>query len=140
MNKPSSTRGKRPEPPASRYRVQVLDRTIAVLQAVADSETDLPAADIARQLRLHKSTVHRLLVVLESYRLIKKGPEGAYGLGTRLIELGECAIARLKLSEYAEPHLRNLADQTGEGAHVTILNGTELLSIAHVEGRWTCNR
>ena len=136
MNKASSTREQRPEPPASRYRVQVLDRTIAVLQAVADSETDLPAADIARQLRLHKSTVHRLLVVLESYRLIKKGPEGAYGLGTRLIELGECAIARLKLSEYAEPHLRTLADQTGEGAHVTILNGTELLSIAHVEGRW----
>ena len=129
-------REKRLEPPSSRYRVQVLDRTIGVLQAVADSETDLPAADIARQLRLHKSTVHRLLVVLESYRLIKKGPEGAYGLGTRLIELGECAIARLKLSEYAEPHLRALAEQTGEGAHVTILNGTELLSIAHVEGRW----
>jgi DNA-binding IclR family transcriptional regulator len=136
VKKSSSARGKRIEAPASRYRVQVLDRTIAVLQAVADSETDLPAADIARQLRLHKSTVHRLLVVLESYRLIKKGPEGAYGLGTRLIELGECAIARLKLSEYAEPHLRRLADQTGEGAHVTILNGTELLSIAHVEGRW----
>jgi DNA-binding IclR family transcriptional regulator len=130
------TRGARIEPPAARYRVQVLDRTIGVLQAVADSETDLPAADIARQLGLHKSTVHRLLVVLESYRLIKKGPEGAYGLGTRLIELGECAIARLKLSEYAEPHLRTLAEQTGEGAHVTILNGTELLSIAHVEGRW----
>lgn len=107
-----------------------------MLQAVADSETDLPAADIARQLRLHKSTVHRLLVVLESYRLIKKGPEGAYRLGTRLIELGECAIARLKLSEYAEPHLRALAEQTGEGAHVTILNGTELLSIAHAEGQW----
>ena len=136
MNKTSSARKTRPEPPASRYRVQVLDRTIAVLQAVADSDTDLPAADIARQLHLHKSTVHRLLVVLESYRLIKKGPEGAYGLGTRLIELGECAIARLKLAEYAEPHLRTLAEQTGEGAHVTILNGTELLSIAHVEGRW----
>ena len=136
VKKPLLTRGTRVEPPASRYRVQVLDRTIGVLQAVADSETDLPAADIARQLRLHKSTVHRLLVVLESYRLVKKGPEGAYGLGTRLIELGECAIARLKLSEYAEPHLRTLAEQTGEGAHVTILNGTELLSIAHVEGRW----
>src|SRR5688500_4472590 len=136
LMKASSTRKTRSESPASRYRVQVLDRTIAVLQAVADSDTDLPAADIARQLHLHKSTVHRLLVVLESYRLIKKGPEGAYGLGTRLIELGECAIARLKLAEYAEPHLRGLAEQTGEGAHVTILNGTELLSIAHVEGRW----
>ena len=73
--------------PISRYRVQVLDRTIAVLQTVADSDTDLAAAEIARHLRLHKSTVHRLLVVLEHYRLIKKGPEGTYRLGTRLIEL-----------------------------------------------------
>ncbi len=126
-----------PEPAVSRYRVQVLDRTIAVLQSVADSETDLAAAEIARQLRLHKSTVHRLLVVLEHYRLIQKGPDGAYGLGTRLIELGECAIARLKLSEYAQPFLRDLAAQTGEGAHVTILSGLEMLSIAHVEGRWS---
>jgi DNA-binding IclR family transcriptional regulator len=117
--------------------VQVLDRTIAVLQSVADSETDLAAAEIARQLRLHKSTVHRLLVVLEHYRLIKKGPGGAYRLGTRLIELGECAIARLKLSEYAASYLRELSNQTGEGAHVTILSGTEMLSVAHVEGRWS---
>jgi DNA-binding IclR family transcriptional regulator len=117
--------------------VQVLDRTIAVLQAVADSDTDLAAAEIARQLRLHKSTVHRLLVVLEHYRLIKKGPEGTYRLGTRLIELGESAIARLRLSDHAQAFLRELSNQTGEGAHVTILSGSEMLSIAHVEGRWS---
>jgi len=115
----------------------VLDRTIAVLQTVADSETDLAAAEIARHLRLHKSTVHRLLVVLEHYRLIKRSPEGTYRLGTRLIELGESAIARLRLSDHAQAFLRELANQTGEGAHVTILSGTEMLSIAHVEGRWS---
>jgi DNA-binding IclR family transcriptional regulator len=117
--------------------VQVLDRTIAVLQSVADSDTDLAAAEIARQLRLHKSTVHRLLAVLEHYRLIKKGSDGSYRLGTRLIELGESAMARLKLSEHALPFLRDLAKQTGEGGHVTILSGTEMLSIATVEGRWS---
>ena len=115
----------------------MLDRTIAVLQAVAESETDLAAAEIARQLRLHKSTVHRLLVVLEHYRLITKSSEGTYRLGTRLIELGESAIARLRLSDHAHTFLRDLASQTGEGAHVTILSGTEMLSIAHVEGRWS---
>jgi DNA-binding IclR family transcriptional regulator len=130
-------RPKRVETPIARYRVQVLDRTIAVLQAIADSETDLAAAEIARQLRLHKSTVHRLLVVLEHYRLITKGPEGTYALGTRLIEFGESAIARLRLSDHAQPFLRELASQTGEGAHVTILSGAEMLSIAHVEGRWS---
>ena len=140
MRKTVISRGRRrltDNPSVSRYRVQVLDRCIAVLQSVADSEVDLPAADIARALRLHKSTVHRLLAVLESYRLIKKGPGGAYHLGTRLIELGECAMARLKLSEYAAPHLRELANQTGEGAHVTILSGIEMLSVAHIEGRWS---
>lgn len=137
MNKTVITRARRADVPISRYRVQVLDRTIAVLQTVADSETDLAAAEIARQLRLHKSTVHRLLVVLEHYRLIKKGPEGTYRLGTRLIELGESAIARLRLSDHAQLFLRELASQTGEGAHVTILSGTEMLSIAHVEGRWS---
>jgi DNA-binding IclR family transcriptional regulator len=110
---------------------------MAVLQSVADADTDLAAAEIARQLRLHKSTVHRLLAVLEHYRLIKKGPEGTYRLGTRLIELGESAMARLKLSEHAQPFLKDLARQTGEGAHVTILSGAEMLSIAHVEGRWS---
>ncbi len=130
-------KNKKVDLPVSRYRVQVLDRTIAVLQAVADADRDLAAAEIARQLRLHKSTVHRLLVVLEHYRLIKKGPEGTYRLGTRLIELGECAIARLKLSERAESFLREMSNQTGEGAHVTILSGTEMLSVAHVEGRWS---
>jgi DNA-binding IclR family transcriptional regulator len=115
----------------------VLDRTIAVLQAVAESDTDLAAAEIARKLHLHKSTVHRLLVVLEHYRLVKRSPEGTYRLGTRLIELGESAIARLRLSDHAHAFLRDLANATGEGAHVTILSGTEMLSIAHVEGRWS---
>lgn len=117
--------------------MQVLDRAIAVLQAVADSDTDLAAAAAARQLGLHKSTVHRLLVVLEHYRLIKKGPEGGYRLGTRLIELGDSAVTRLNLSDRARPFLRELSKKTGEGAHVTVLSDTDMLSVAHVEGRWT---
>jgi IclR family transcriptional regulator, KDG regulon repressor len=138
MNITATAAGRRPRPRsgASRYKVQVLDRTFAILQAVCDSGTDLAAADIARQLDLHKSTVHRLLVVLEHYHLVKKEPQGGYRLGTRLIELGDSAVARLNLGERAEPFLRNLANATGEGAHVTILSDTEMLSIAHVEGRW----
>jgi IclR family transcriptional regulator, KDG regulon repressor len=47
------------------------------------------------------------------------------------------AIARLRLSDHAQAFLRELASQTGEGAHVTILSGVEMLSIAHVEGSWS---
>jgi DNA-binding IclR family transcriptional regulator len=121
---------------ASPYRVQVLDRSIAVLEIVAGADRDLAPVEIARRLRLHKSTTHRLLAVLERHRLINKGPEGTYGLGTRLIELGDRAVARLNLSDRARPFLRELVDQTGESGHVTILSDTEMLSVAHVEGRF----
>jgi DNA-binding IclR family transcriptional regulator len=121
---------------SSPYKVQVLDRSIAVLEIVAASDKDLAPVEIARQLRLHKSTLHRLLAVLERHRLIRKGSEGTYGLGTRLIELGDRAVTRLNLSERSQPFLRDLVDQTGESAHVTILSDTEMLSVAHGEGRW----
>ena len=38
---------------------------------------------------LHKSTVHRLLMVLEAHRLVEKSPiNGHYRLGLKLFELG----------------------------------------------------
>ena len=116
--------------------MQVLDRAVAVLRSLADADAELTAVEIARAVGLHKSTVHRLLVVLEHHRLVQKG-SGTYRLGTGLLELGEKASARLTLGERAGPCLRDLSAQTGEGAHVTVLSDTEMLSIAHVEGRWS---
>ena len=119
----------------ARYRVQVLDRAVAILRSLADADAELTAVEIARSVGLHKSTVHRLLVVLEHHRLVQKG-SGTYRLGTGLLELGEKASARLTLGGRAGSYLRDLSAHTGEGAHVTVLSDTEMLAIAHVEGRW----
>jgi DNA-binding IclR family transcriptional regulator len=54
-----------------------------------------------------------------------------------VLELGQKASARLTLGERAGPVLLDLSAQTGEGAHVTVLTDTEMLSVAHVEGRWS---
>ena len=113
----------------------MLDRAVAVLRSLADGETESTAGEIARAVGLHKSTVHRLLMVLEHHRLVQKSP-GGYQLGTGLLELGEKASARLTLSERAGPSLRELSAHTGEGAHVTVISDTDMLAIAHVEGRW----
>ena len=113
----------------------MLDRAVAVLRSLADGETESTAGEIARAVGLHKSTVHRLLMVLEHHRLVQKSP-GGYQLGTGLLELGEKASARLRLSERAGPYLRELSAHTGEGAHVTVISDTDMLAIAHVEGRW----
>ena len=66
----------------SPYRVQVLDRALAALAILANSSSDCSLAELCPALKLHKSTVHRLMMVLEQHRLVVKNPEtGRYRLG-----------------------------------------------------------
>jgi IclR family transcriptional regulator, KDG regulon repressor len=132
-------RARKPSPPAasSVYRVQVLDRALAILELLAAADECLGPTELAARLSLHKSTTHRLLAVLERHQFIRKNPDRRYSLGLRLFQLGARPSARMKLRETAEPFLRQLSTETGESAHVCVLEGNELMSIATVEGRWS---
>ena len=121
----------------ARYRVQVLERSFRILDALAGAAKELSPAELALRLRLHKSTIHRLLVVLEGQRFIRRTIDGRYGLGMKLIEMGSRAVEQLDLGEHAVPFLQQLVDETGETAHICVLSGTEMVSIANVAGRWT---
>jgi DNA-binding IclR family transcriptional regulator len=120
-----------------RYRVQVLDRSFHILDALAAAKDEVSPAELASSLHLHKSTVHRLLTVLENQRFIRRTTDGRYGLGAKLIEMGSRAMDQLDLGEHAMPFLRRLVEETDETAHVSILSGTEMISIANVRSRWT---
>lgn len=116
------------------YRVQVLERAIHILQALADDPRELGAAEIAERLSLHKSTIHRLLMVLDQHGLIRRTDAGKYTLGLKLFELGSRAVKGVRLREQAQPYLERLTRQTGETAHICVLDRGEMLSIAHAEG------
>lgn len=116
------------------YRVQVIDRVFQILDLLAENKGELGATELAQQLQLHKSTVHRLLVTLEQHRFLQKNPDNAkYRLGWRLFELGTLAVSRVELHSMAHPHLEALVKQTGETAHLGVVAGGELISIASVE-------
>ena len=119
----------------ARYRVQVLDRSFRILDALSAASHELSPVELAGRLRLHKSTIHRLLVVLEGQRFIRRTADGRYGLGVKLIEMGSRAIEQLDLGAHALPFLQRLVEETGETAHISVLSGTEMVSIANVPGR-----
>jgi len=78
-----------------RYRVQVLDRAVEVIDVLAKAGLELGPSEIANELRLPKSTIHRILTVLERHRLVQKNPaHGKYTLGMKLVELGSRPVAR----------------------------------------------
>src|SRR5262249_13106671 len=78
----------------------------------------------------------RLLEAMREHRLIALDQlSGRYHLGLRLFELGTIAMSRLDLDRLGQPVLENLAEQTGETAHLCILDGSDIVAIAKVESR-----
>jgi len=120
----------------SPYKVQVLDRALAALAILAKSSSDCSLAALCPALGLHKSTVHRLMMVLEQHRLVVKHPEtGRYRLGLRLYELGSRAIDGLDLRGRARPYLDRLQDEFGETVFFCILDEGQVFYVEKVESQ-----
>jgi len=114
------------------YHIQVLNRAFQTLDALAGRPAGLGLTGPAEQLNLHKSTAHRLAMVLESARFIERdAASGKYNLGPKLSELDRAAVARLDVYEIARPHLRALAAAAGETAHLGVLREGEVISLVH---------
>jgi IclR family KDG regulon transcriptional repressor len=118
----------------SPYQIQVLDRALAILEILSQEGPDLSLAEISERLQLHKSTAHRLMMVLERYKLIEKNSvSGRYRLGLKLFELGTKAVSQLDLRERARPFLERVVLETGETVHLCIMDDTEVVYLDKVE-------
>jgi DNA-binding IclR family transcriptional regulator len=120
--------------PQPTYHVQVLERAFDVLDVLAGNGVELGATEVALNLGLHKSTAHRLLMMLQNRRFVERNTEtGKYRLGWRLFELGSLTASRVDLYEISRPHIDHLVKLTGETAHLGVLRGGEIISILNVE-------
>ena len=112
-------------------------RAFAVLERVAASAEPLALADLVEATGLPKSTVHRLLLLLESERWLAREPDGRrYSAGPRLATL---ALAALQNPAHrAERHavLRGLVEEVGETCNFTMQDGDEVVYLDRVEARW----
>lgn len=130
------TRMPRPAAYRSPYRVQVLDRALAALEILANRDGECSLVDLCAEMKLHKSTVHRLAMVLEQHRLVDKNPDtGRYRLGLRLFEFGSKAIAAVDLRGRARPYLDRLQRQFGETVFFCILDDGQVFYVEKVESQ-----
>ena len=120
----------------SPYRVQVVDRALAALDVLANRSSECSLAELCIALGLHKSTVHRLMMVLEQHRLVDKNPEtGRYRLGLKLFEFGSKALAALDPRRHARPYLDRLQRELGETVFFCILDDGEVFYLDKVESQ-----
>lgn len=109
--------------------IQVLERMMNLLDALAKQEDACSLKILAEQTALHPSTAHRILNDMVACRLVERGDGGTYRLGLRLLELGNLVKARLSVREAAHAPMRALHKLTGETINLSVRQGDEIVYV-----------
>src|SRR4030095_12107569 len=118
----------------SPYKVQVLDRALAIIDMLANTRKDASLAELAEKVKIHKSTVHHPASILERHRIVERDTQsGRYRLGLRLFELGSIAMNRFNIRDRAHPHLERLLYEVDETVHLCALDAGEVLYLDKIE-------
>jgi DNA-binding IclR family transcriptional regulator len=115
--------------------MSVLAKTAQAIDSLAKAKRPMRLAEVAEDLGLPKSSVHRLLTELTELRIARRTPDGLFALGPRLLSWGASAADSFVISGVAEPWMHRLRDSTGESVHLYIRHGSNRVCLASVEGR-----
>ena len=106
---------------------------INVLGAFSVTEPLLGVNEIARRVRLHKSTVSRILSTLEQVDLVERDEiSGRFRLGIGVIGLAGPLLANLDVRRVAYTALEKLVELTGETAALAMWNGQESIVVEQI--------
>lgn len=108
---------------------------IEVLLAFTDSAPERGVTDLARELGMDKSRVHRLLTSLAAGGLLVVAPGSRrYLLGPTLVMLGERAARQGALPAAAQPIIDELADASRESVVVCVRDRLGFRTVASADG------
>lgn len=113
------------------YHSQALTRGLSTLRAVATSEAPSTLNDLHESTGLPKSTLVRLLSVLEEHDyLLRVDERPSYRLGHALLPIAAGYFNAVTVKELIQPHLRTLAATTGWTANFGVLEDTGVLHLS----------
>ncbi|MBD2871241.1 IclR family transcriptional regulator [Paenibacillus arenilitoris] len=120
--------------------VRAVDRALDILLCFT-SKTDWAMTEIAEQVGLHKSTVHRMLATLEEKGFIERDRStDRYHLGLKVWELSANLSRTDDQATIWLPVLERLRDQLGETVSIYVRDGIERIRIQAVQSNQAVRR
>jgi DNA-binding IclR family transcriptional regulator len=114
----------------SRPQVPAADQTLRILTFLGRQRGPVAARTIASHLGIPRSTVYHLLGALEGHGFVVHVPaERRWGLGVAAFELAGGYARQAPLARVGRPLLAELADRTGESAHLAVMSGRDVVYI-----------
>jgi IclR family transcriptional regulator, KDG regulon repressor len=106
-----------------------LRRGLEALDLLAQDDAGLGVVDVARRLGIDKSQASRTLRTLADHGLAERDPATrAYRLGPRVFAYA-ARVSERRLLRLAPAVLERLVRELGERAHLSVLDGTEVLTL-----------
>lgn len=107
---------------------------MGILACFSTVHRHLSLAQIAAMSGFPRPTAHRMLSAMKEIGFIEQDVRtGSYGLGIRLFELGNLALANMDLLREAKPFIDKLCKVSGESAHLGVFNGFEVVVVEREE-------
>lgn len=103
-----------------KYIIPNLRNACRVLKVLARHEGSLTMSELADQLDIPRTTALRILRTFEVEGFVQRD-QAQYRLGSGMIHVGLKALAGVNIRTIAVPVLKDLAEQTGETAHLAVL-------------------
>jgi DNA-binding IclR family transcriptional regulator len=114
----------------------VTGRLAQLMRTLAAAEPDgAGTSAVARAAGLPRATAHRLLSSLQAEGFVDRDrTTGAWLLGPELYLLGTAAQQRYDVTAVARPHVRRLAELTGESGFYSARRGDETVCLVREDG------
>ncbi len=107
-------------------------KALTLLTYFSRSRQQIGLSDMARLSGLNKASVHRLLSELQSQGFVEQtGAAREYRLGPAFLRLAALREAAVPMRDLAQSAVADLAAATGETAHVSLLHGHTLTTVAY---------
>lgn len=119
---------------ALNYTVPAVYRAVQVLELLSSSPQGMSLAQLAKETRVPKSTMFRILHTLQEHSIVIEDAERKiFTLGMKLLDWGNAALSKIDLKTIAHSYLVNLAHETRESFYLAILDHDEVILIDHVD-------
>lgn len=109
--------------------IQVIDRLVALLEALARNGGGASLKVLAAETGLHSSTAFRILASAAENGLIERGDGGLYGFGARLTAWAALRQGETDIRDLARPVIEWLRDQVEETINLTLREGDEVIYV-----------
>jgi IclR family transcriptional regulator, pca regulon regulatory protein len=108
---------------------QSLERGLAILGCFTAERPVLGISDIAEQLGISRTSIHRYAITLRALGYLEQAPSRKYRLGLRVTDLGLSVVNATPLREHSHHYLEDLRRDTSYTVSLAMLDGTDILYV-----------